>query len=233
VTEAGWYTDGNGDTRWWDGERWTEHVRQPPGDAGAAAEPPPVQPTGGEIRVTVRALEIVGDANRIAFRGKEFSLAAVDRVAYRSVASRVNGAYMGTSFLLKLGQGSTHDTLLLDGGRRDKRLDELRAAWTGLVDLVEAHVTPRIATDAVATIDGGGTVAFGSIVAGPEGVKAKRPLAKVIPWSDIAGTEISNIGLLQVSVRRDDGSTKARLSAGLDQWNTVVLPRVVAHFARA
>lgn len=182
--------------------------------------------------MTVRALEIIGDANRIAFRGKEFSLAAVDRVAYRSVASRVNGAYMGTSFLLKLAQGSTHDMFLLDGGSRDKRLDEFRAAWTGLVDLVEAHATPRIAANAVATIGGGGTVAFGSIVAGPDGVKAKRPLAKVIPWSEITGTEISNIGLMQVSVRRDNGSTKAKLSAGLDQWNTVVLPQVVAHLAR-
>jgi hypothetical protein len=26
---AGWYSDANGQVRWWDGQRWTEHLRQP------------------------------------------------------------------------------------------------------------------------------------------------------------------------------------------------------------
>jgi hypothetical protein len=219
MTSAGWYPDDNGDVRWWDGERWTEHLQQPS-----------QQGADGEIRLTVKSLEIVGNAERIAFRGKEFSLAEVDRVAYRGVANRLNGAYMGTTFLLKLGQGGTHDMVFLDGGRKDQRLDEMRAAWNGLVDLVEAHASPRIVANAVATIRGGGTVTFGGIVAGPDGVKAKRPLAKVIGWSEISGAEVNNLGLMQILVHRDNGSTKGKMTSGLDQWNTVLLPRVVAHF---
>lgn len=41
-TPPGWYDDGRGTLRWWDGARWTEHVATPdpvPGDADAAAAP--------------------------------------------------------------------------------------------------------------------------------------------------------------------------------------------------
>ena len=43
-TPAGWYDDGHGATRWWDGSQWTEHT-QPV--AGAA-------PTFGVIRLPRR-----------------------------------------------------------------------------------------------------------------------------------------------------------------------------------
>ncbi len=32
--QAGWYDDGAGRQRWWDGEKWTEEFRQPPADTG-------------------------------------------------------------------------------------------------------------------------------------------------------------------------------------------------------
>ena len=28
-TQAGWYDDGTGTQRWWDGEKWTDEVQQP------------------------------------------------------------------------------------------------------------------------------------------------------------------------------------------------------------
>lgn len=38
ATPAGWYPDGRGATRWWDGERWTEHVQpQTPPASGPSA----------------------------------------------------------------------------------------------------------------------------------------------------------------------------------------------------
>ncbi|HML50554.1 MAG TPA: DUF2510 domain-containing protein [Propionicimonas sp.] len=29
-TQAGWYNDGSGTTRWWDGNQWTDKVQPPP-----------------------------------------------------------------------------------------------------------------------------------------------------------------------------------------------------------
>lgn len=29
-TQAGWYDDGSGTMRWWDGQAWTENVQPPP-----------------------------------------------------------------------------------------------------------------------------------------------------------------------------------------------------------
>jgi hypothetical protein len=198
----------------------------------AAGSAPAMAAPGREIRIQHRGLQVVGNEQAISFHGETFPLAEVDRVAYRAVASRVNGAYMGTSFWLRLGRPGKTSQFMLDGGSRDKRLDEFQAAWSGLVDLVEAAVCPRLAQQAVTTISAGGTVTYGSIVAGPDGVKARRPLAKTIPWADVTGTQVNNVGIMQVLVRQSGGKTKGKLSAGLDQWNTVVLPRVVRHLAR-
>ncbi|MFC0198633.1 DUF2510 domain-containing protein, partial [Microbacterium arthrosphaerae] len=41
TTPPGWYDDGHGALRWWDGSQWTEHVAQPdpePSDAPTEAE---------------------------------------------------------------------------------------------------------------------------------------------------------------------------------------------------
>ena len=37
--QAGWYDDGSGNQRWWDGERWTDGVQ--PAPTGAASPPAP------------------------------------------------------------------------------------------------------------------------------------------------------------------------------------------------
>jgi hypothetical protein len=43
-TPAGWYDDGSGQKRWWDGSGWTTHVATPPAPAPAASEPAPFAP---------------------------------------------------------------------------------------------------------------------------------------------------------------------------------------------
>lgn len=52
-TPAGWYDDGSGRQRWWDGGRWTEHFAPAQGDPAPAqpvysASPMMHMPTGGE-----------------------------------------------------------------------------------------------------------------------------------------------------------------------------------------
>ncbi|HEY8546018.1 MAG TPA: hypothetical protein VIL36_13260 [Acidimicrobiales bacterium] len=183
------------------------------------------------LHIVDRKLEVVADRHRIACKRSEFPLTAIDRVAYQATVHRLNGAYMGTAFTVKLGAGDRHDTFILDSGSKDGRLDEFRAFWEGVVDLLETWVCPRIAEQAVHTIAGGGRVSFGGIVAGPHGLRSKAPLARTIPWTDVVGTEVERVGYLRLQVRNGSGRTKARLRAGLLQWNTVVLPRVVAAFA--
>ena len=57
TTPPGWYDDGHGGLRWWDGGQWTEQVQTPdpeapPGDPGAA--PAEAAPSGAFIAATER-----------------------------------------------------------------------------------------------------------------------------------------------------------------------------------
>ncbi|MDF2561987.1 MAG: hypothetical protein K0R99_3433 [Microbacterium sp.] len=48
TTPAGWYDDGSGSLRWWDGTQWTAHVRASEG-APAASVRPSVEPVASEL----------------------------------------------------------------------------------------------------------------------------------------------------------------------------------------
>lgn len=53
TTPAGWYDDGSGRQRWWDGQQWTEHFAPDQAAEQAAAEPLPEVPTEAEIEQTI------------------------------------------------------------------------------------------------------------------------------------------------------------------------------------
>lgn len=46
-TPAGWYPDGQGGQRWWDGARWTDHVQPPAAPAAPSAPPAAATPPAG------------------------------------------------------------------------------------------------------------------------------------------------------------------------------------------
>ncbi len=61
-TPPGWYPDGQGGQRWWDGTQWTEHTQPPEGGAsGAPATPPTPGPTD---QATVVAPNRAADFNQ-------------------------------------------------------------------------------------------------------------------------------------------------------------------------
>jgi uncharacterized membrane protein len=56
---AGWYPDSKGNTRWWDGNQWTDHAPPPP---PPPSEPPPSQPPPSETAAQEPALFAAGDS---------------------------------------------------------------------------------------------------------------------------------------------------------------------------
>ena len=56
---AGWYDDGTGQTRWWDGGAWTQHVAPAPAATSSAPETPPApasEPLRPDTATTRRSL---------------------------------------------------------------------------------------------------------------------------------------------------------------------------------
>ena len=53
-TRAGWYDDGTGTKRWWDGEKWTDEVQHPPAPAG-----PPVAPRAAPPSASYVVLQVI------------------------------------------------------------------------------------------------------------------------------------------------------------------------------
>lgn len=59
MAEPGWYTDSNGDNRYWDGTNWTEHVQPATGAPAPAYQVGPVQPAAAKTN-TMAILALVG-----------------------------------------------------------------------------------------------------------------------------------------------------------------------------
>ena len=62
-TQAGWYDDGTGKQRWWDGEKWTDDVQEPPADPGGGM--------GGMV-CKIQAEAVAGAQPRPAVQGASY-----------------------------------------------------------------------------------------------------------------------------------------------------------------
>jgi len=87
TTPPGWYDDGHGAMRWWDGTQWTEHVAQPD------PEPSPDAPTEAEIVAASEAGVVPGaveahlDPADTAATGAPVPAATPDHQAYASAGA--------------------------------------------------------------------------------------------------------------------------------------------------
>lgn len=180
-----------------------------------------------EIRAVSGKHEVVATGETIDMAGTVFTLSEVDRVAYWVQGMKINGSYMGTDFVIQLGQGDQRRAVYFKSGHRDDNLDYARDAWYRLVDRLEATVCPRLAASVIAAIAAGETVKLGMVAVSIAGVRRRQKLfAKTVPWAEVTGTEI---GAREVKVLGSDA--KVLMTAGTTEFDAVLLPRVVKHFA--
>jgi len=180
-----------------------------------------------EIRAVSGKHELVAKAETLAMLETIFTLGEVDRVAYWVQGMKINGSYMGTDFTIQLSQGDKRRAFFLKSGHRDGNLEYARDSWSQLVDLLESTVCPRLAADVIHTVEAGETAKLGMVAVSSEGVRRRQKLsAKTVRWAEVTGTEV---GARDVKVLGRDA--KVLVAAGASEFNAVLLPRVVKHFA--
>lgn len=187
-----------------------------------------------EIRAVNHKLVLHATSEMIAINGREFPLHSIDRVVLWAVSQRNNGAYMGTTFTVKVGCGKDHAYFFEQSGSDNHRYESAAATFEAMTDLLRRDVIPRIADSIVATIGRGEKVVLGGVgstVLEPRGIGTKSPLSRPVPWHRIIGTAFE-FGMLRLQTRADgDDTTKHKLLIGMDQWNAVAIPAVVAQLA--
>lgn len=227
----GWYDDPeeHGALRWWDGAQWTDHRHRPPREEAAVPQPG----AGALVRVErgpgARS-ELAAGPDWITLGAETFVLAEIDTVQWTAVRSHVNGAYMGVLFTVRVRAGDRKGEAALDTGSRNTRIDEFTDAHGRVVALLDAVVCPRLADEVAARIRAGETVTLGPAGARVElsaaGFRLKKPLAKVVPWERVVGTEMEG-GRVWFLLERPGKDPKRHSMVPLDGENMVVLPHLV------
>lgn len=225
MTEAGWFADPDDATqlRWWDGTAWTEH-RAPSGVEVAPEVLAHLLPGHGTKR------ELVATTDRLVIDGQVFLLDDLTTVQWRAIRENLNGAYLGTSFTIRVRAGDRVGDYGMNPGSKDIRLDELADAYARVVGLLDAVVCPRLAAAMAAELRAGHTITLGPAGARVEltieGFRLKKPWSKPVPWDRVVGCELDG-GRVYFLLRKGDGPEVKRHSAvPLEGDNILVLPHL-------
>ena len=101
---AGWYPDGQGGVRWWDGERWTEHTPQPPAQPQAQPETQAERParTGPVLAVAGAGAAILGSLLPWATLTHVFGSASLSGIEGDGLITLVLGGVLLVGAILQL-----------------------------------------------------------------------------------------------------------------------------------
>lgn len=110
---AGWYPDGSGNERYWDGAAWTEHLRSP---APPAPVPPPA-PAPAAVAVVVAAAEPAEGTNVFSKLGSAVKKAAADKKATKEEEARLHSERaLAAGALVTSGVFGTSTIEIYEGG---------------------------------------------------------------------------------------------------------------------
>lgn len=217
----GWYPDANGLQCWWNGSSWTETL-------------------DFEIRPGVERSRLLMTEDGVSFGGLSHRWADVDRVRYSNTEKRINGAYMGTNYVLEVaGPGAKSVILMLTSGtsglmgmRVDTaKRDSNHVVWSRAVEIIDANAGRRLVADVVRTVRDGRSAEFAGLRFDRHGVHKAGLFKKSLSWVDIAGTRVEN-SEVAVLIRKGAG-VKPGFKIMRGGWNVVYVPRVIATLMQA
>jgi hypothetical protein len=211
-TPPGWHPDplGRHHLRYWDGDRWTEHVA----DSGVAgidpldAEPTPARTVHVDthVRIGLRTRRLYVDDEGIWFGDDQYRFADVTGMTWWSTRVVAGPAY-NINYHVKLwreGVDRKGRTIEFTG-----RAEELRVAYDKTVDALMRQVGPRRVDDVLRRVDAGEQVTLSQVVLSRAGMTLRK---KHVEWSTRFRLEpYGQDGLPYMTVRADVGGKEKKM----------------------
>jgi hypothetical protein len=185
-----------------------------------------------DIQVQSGRHTMVASGDTMTINGGTYDLRAVKAVDYWANRRYIGSGYQGTDFTISLKQDNRAGFFICSTNHHDEHIDEYRESWLRLVARIEAIAIPRLADEMAAAVRAGETVSIGpvgaKVVLSPEGVKKGGLFGKLVPWSQVIGTDLDK-GTIRVWGRKAPGAAETVIcGTNASGWNGRVLPHVVS-----
>jgi len=228
LSQPGWYSDplGSGRLRWWDGQRWTEHVH-PPEERPAQQSPQaqqahqaqqaqqPQQPQQGDadaVVADVRGYRLHADQRGIAYGAISMIWAVVEWVAYWPTGQG--------QWVFQVGREPFH------GGARVEVVCDQEDLWSQLVELCRSQVEPRLVAELAGRVRAGEQIDVGAgLAVHPDGLSGGQVS---LSWAEVGGASIRDG---RVWLHRAESETPV-LYVPQQNPNAVIIPALLSELKR-